>query len=375
MTYISYNVQNNIMKKKLLYSILTFLLVVQGFSQSKILVYHETNGFRHTGAINDGITMFEDLGAENGDWTTDNSMESSVFTTTNLAQYDAIVFLNTSGSDEPSSQGGDLLSSSEKEAFEDFIASGKGFIGIHAATDTYRDGVWPFYNELVGGIVQSGPNHTSNNFNADLEVISSHPTVDFLGPVGTIWNKNEEYYYWQNNGGQLSTDNTVLLEVESTGGNAYDAARPITWFKESITYDDDNNDVTPEVTLSGFRSFYTALGHNGSDYSGDSNFRALLKNATLWAINQSLSINNQLTSNFKIVPNPVKDRVNIHFGNFSEKLTIKVYDILGKQRLEKYVNPNNVASHEINVLDLEKGVYIFQITSKNTKQNFKIVKF
>ena len=328
------------MKKKLLYSILTFLLVVQGFSQSKILVYHETNGFRHTGAINDGITMFEDLGAENNDWTTDNSIESSVFTTANLAQYDAVVFLNTSGSDEPSSP---LLTSSEKEAFEAFIASGKGFIGIHAATDTYRDGVWPFYNELVGGIVQSGPNHTSNNFNADLEVISSHPTVDFLGPVGTIWNKNEEYYYWQNNGGQLSTDNTVLLEVESTGGNAYDAARPITWFKESITYDDDNNDVTPEVTLSGFRSFYTALGHNGSDYSGDSNFRALLKNATLWAINQSLSINNQLTSNFKIVPNPVKDRVNIHFGNFSEKLTIKVYDILGKQRLEKYVNPNNVA--------------------------------
>jgi len=206
--------------------------------QKRILIFHETNGFRHTGAINAGIDMFEDLGNENNNWITDNSQDSSVFNSSNLEQYDAVIFLNTSGTDESNN---DLLSASEKEAFEDFIESGKGFIGIHAATDTYRNGVWDFYNELVGGIVQTSPNHTSNNYNADMEVLTSHPIIDFLGSEGTIWNKNEEYYYWEINGGQLSDDNIVLLQVEQTGSNSYDMERPITWYKESMDYDDDND--------------------------------------------------------------------------------------------------------------------------------------
>jgi len=218
---------------KVFYVVLTLFSIISSFSQQRILVYHETNGFRHSGAISQGITMFEDLGNEANDWITDNSQNSSVFNDSNLEQYNAVVFLNTSGND--------LLSNSEQQALESFIANGNGFIGIHAATDTYRDRSWDFYNELVGGIIQSNPNHTSNNFNADMQVLTSHSIVDFLGPVGSIWNKNEEYYYWQNNGGQLSTDNTILLEVEQTGNNTFDAARPITWFKESITYDDDDD--------------------------------------------------------------------------------------------------------------------------------------
>ena len=259
---------------------------------------------------------------------------------------------------------------------ENFIASGKGFIGIHAATDTYRDGVWPFYNELVGGIVQSSPNHTSNNFNANLELLSSHPTVDFLGPVGTIWNKDEEYYYWQDNGGQLSTDNTVVLEVESTGSNSYDAARPITWYKESLSYDNDNNEATPDITLSGFRSFYTALGHNGSDYSGDSNFRTLLKNATLWAIGEALSIDDTVLSAIQLISNPVHENVRFQLGNLKEEVSVKGYDVLGKQRFSSLINSKQVVNgvYQISVTDLENGIYFFRFSSEQTEQTVKVVK-
>ena len=365
----------NEMRQQLLVFLILFFITT-GFSQSRILVFHKTNGFRHTGAINNGITMFEDLGNENNDWITDNSMDSSVFTTANLAQYDVIVFLNTSGSDEAPSEDGDLLSASEKIVFENFMASGKGFIGIHAATDTYRDGVWPFYNELVGGIVQTSPNHTSNNFNADIEVKTSHPIVDFLGAVGSIWNKDEEYYYWETNGGQLSIDNTVLLEVESTGSNSYDTARPITWYKESITYDDDNNDTTPDVTISGFRSFYTALGHKGSDYNNDANFRTLLKNATLWALGNALSVEENVINDFRIVPNPIKDIAKIHLGNISDDVSLKIYDVLGKQELVKVIRPNELYNRvsEINLTNFNKGVYLFKLTTKHVQRTFKVIK-
>lgn len=354
---------------KLAFSIYMFFFSITfTFSQNRILVYHETNGFRHSGAITSGITMFEDLGNEDGDWITDNSQDSSVFNTSNLEQYDVVIFLNTSGDN--------LLTGAERAAFENFIASGKGFIGIHAATDTYRDRSWPFYNELVGGIVQSSPNHTVNNFNADMELINSHPIVDFLGLVGTIWNKNEEYYYWQINGGNLSTDNTVLLEVESTGSNSYDQARPITWYKESLSYDDDNNQSTPDITLAGFRSFYTALGHNGSDYSGNSTFRTMLKNATIWAIGSTLSLIDNEFGNIKLLTNPVEHNVQFDLGNFSEELSINVYDISGKNQLSQMVNTKNmdVRIFEINTTNFEDGVYFFQFKTKSLEQTFKIVK-
>lgn len=356
---------------KQLFSLVFIFFSISIFSQS-ILVFHKTNGFRHTGAINAGITMFNNFGANNG-FTVTNSQNSNVFTANNLAQYDAVVFLNTSGNN--------LLSTSERAAFENFIASGKGFVGIHAATDTYRDGSWDFYNQLVGGIVQTSPNHTNNNFNADMEVITSNPIIDFLGPVTSIWNKNEEYYYWQNNGGQLSTDNTVLLEVEQTIGpngnvNSYDAARPITWFKESVTYDDDDDNNTPDITMSGIRSFYTALGHNGSDYSNNSNFRDMLENATLWAIGNTLSVEEQIVSEFKIAPNPVKTTTNIQFKNSTGTIKIALYNVIGQQVLAKTIDPLtlNNNSYSLDMSQLNNGIYLLKMASNKLQKSLKLVK-
>ena len=362
---------------KFLNSILIFLFLlvsVFGFSQKKILIYHETDGFVHS-SITHGITMFADLGNENNEWITDSSNNSNVFTTENLSQYDAVVFLNTTGTN--------LLTDSEEIAFESFIASGKGFIGIHAAADTYRDGTWPFYNELVGAIVQNSPNHTWAGTNADIEVKINNPITNFLGSVGSTWNKDDEYYYWDLNGGQLSTDNTILLEVGETVGqngmvNSYDAPRPTTWCKESITYDDDNNVSTPDVTLSGIKSFYTSLGHDDIDYTSNSNFRTMLKNAALWAVGSSLSTNDFTNNNenFKIQNNPVKEDVKIRFSNSNLKTSISIYDVLGKKVLNKTVTVSMLDNdvYKINMNSYNSGVYIFVLKNKDVIQSFKIIK-
>ena len=366
--------------KAVLFSGIFFIFSIFSISQNRILVFHETNGFRH-GSINSGIEMFEDLGAENDDWVTDNSENSSVFNSANLAQYDVVVFLNTSGSDE-NGDNGDLLSKSEKLALEEFMASGKGFIGVHAATDTYRDGIWPFYNELVGGIVQTSPNHTDNNFNANMTVITSHPIVDFLGIEGSIWNKDEEYYYWEQNGGQLSTDNMVVLEVEQTEGpnnmvNSYDRIRPMAWYKESIAYDDDNNPSTEKITLSGFRSFYTALGHNSADYTNNSNFRTLLKNATLWAIGEeSLSAFEENSKNLKVFPNPVDDYVSLTIPFSESEILIKVFNEHGQLVFHKLVNRLGPQEswYQLNIERLKSGIYFVQLEYDFKQENIKLIK-
>lgn len=227
-------------------------------TKGKVLVFHKTLGFRHT-SIDDGITMITQQGIDNGLWDTDDSLDSSVFTTANLEQYDVVIWCNTTGDN--------LLTSDEEAAFEQYINNGGGFVGIHSATDTYRAKDWPFYNDLVGAIVQTDPYHTSSSHNATMTVNeTSHPTVDFLG---STWNKTEEYYYWRNNGGQLYDGNINLLTVESTGSNDYDEARPIAWYKE----------------YEGGRSFYTGLGHNDSDYTDDTNFITHVEEGIKWAGN------------------------------------------------------------------------------------------
>ena len=233
-------------------------------AQDKVLIFHKTNGFRH-GSINNGINMIKNLGTTNGLWTADDSQNANVFTAENLAQYKVVIWCNTSGNN--------LLNASQRAAFENYIQNGGGFVGIHAATDTYRDKSWPFYNDLVGGIVQTNPNHTRNNHNNTMDIVAGnneHPSISFLGET---WNKVEEYYYWKNNGGQLFSGNKNLLIVRETTGpngrtNDYDEPRPMAWFKE----------------FEGGRSFYTALGHNSSDYT-NSDFMKHVEGGIKWAGN------------------------------------------------------------------------------------------
>lgn len=222
---------------------------------NRVLVFYKTNGFRHA-SIQDGIALIEELGLKDGAWLTEATDDASVFTNEQLARYQVVVWCNTSGNG--------LLTPDQQAAFEVYIRSGGGFVGIHAATDTYRDGSWPWYNELVGAIVQRGPNHTSPNTNAIMDVVSDHPAVAHLGES---WEKVEEYYYWELNGGYLNPDNIDMLRVRSTGDQSYDAPRPIAWYKE---YD-------------GGRAFYTALGHHGRDYREDEAFIMHIEEGIKWA--------------------------------------------------------------------------------------------
>lgn len=291
--------------------------------------------------------MITNLGTANGLWTTTQTSNANDFTTANLAQYKAVIWCNTSGDN--------LLNATQKTAFENFIANGGGFVGIHAATDTYRDGSWPFYNELVGGIVQTSPNHTANNFNATMTVVNSHPSVDFLG---TTWTKPEEYYYWRNNGGYLYPGNINILRVASTGSNNYDEARPISWYKE----------------YAGGRSFYTALGHNASDYTGNANFIKHVEEGIKYVIRNTLSIPSiDFSNDFKILQNPVENSLIISFPMTTEVNKATVYDLNGNIICEKEIKATDEAIL-FNVEDFSKGVYIVTIENTTQKTSLKFIK-
>ena len=69
----------------------------------------------------------------------------------NLVQYDAVVFCSTTG-ELP-------LTEDQKADFMSFVRDeGKGFVGIHAALDTFYN--WPEYGEMIGGWFDGHPWNT-----------------------------------------------------------------------------------------------------------------------------------------------------------------------------------------------------------------------
>ncbi len=227
-----------------------------------VLHFTKTNGFDHR-TRDESAAMFTEIGVA-GNFTVTDSEDAAVFDDLSaLMSYEVIIFSNTSGDD--------LLNAGQQANVEAYIAGGGAFLGIHAATDTERSRNWAFYNDLVGGIVQSGPNHTANNFQGTMDHVGTHPST---ANVPDPWMKTEEYYYWERNGGMLDPDIVPVLRVRETMRNntvsSYDAPRPISWYQ---TFD------------GGARSFYTALGHAAGNYTDATNdFRRHLRDALCWTV-------------------------------------------------------------------------------------------
>lgn len=216
----------------------------------KVLVFTKTTGFRH-GSIDEGIAAVEALGTAHN-FTVDKSEDASLFTDANLSQYAVVIFLNTTG---------DILNADQQAAFERFIQSGKGFVGIHSATDTEYG--WAWYGGLVGSYFNGHPAVQE----ATVKIVDdTHPSTSFLSGD---WIRSDE---WYNFNPDPTDDVNVLLRVdESTySGGGMGDFHPIAWYQ---TYD-------------GGRSWYTGMGHTDDTY-GEPLFRQHLLGGILWAANMT----------------------------------------------------------------------------------------
>ncbi|MBK6391328.1 MAG: ThuA domain-containing protein [Saprospiraceae bacterium] len=233
------------MKKIFQYLSLTILLIgmintLTAQKQFRALLFTKTMGFHHE-SIHEGVSAMRELAGKHNfdlDWQEDPGK----FNDNNLAKFDIIIFLNTTG---------DILNDVQQAAMEKFIQSGKGFVGIHSATDTEYG--WEWYTKLVGRSFKIHPVIQS----AKLKFTSNK----FPGLSGF----NEANYWteeWYDFGPEkINGLNYILAVDESTynpkvqwGENKSEgmgAFHPMAWYHE----------------FDGGRAFYTALGHMPADYS------------------------------------------------------------------------------------------------------------
>ncbi len=102
----------------------------------KILVLARAAGFVHS-SIPLAAATVDEMGKKLGTWTTTITYDPADINTANLKQYDVIALDNTTGCflDDPNDK---AATDARRAALLDFIRSGKGIAGIHAASDSYH---------------------------------------------------------------------------------------------------------------------------------------------------------------------------------------------------------------------------------------------
>jgi type 1 glutamine amidotransferase len=127
----------------------------------KVLVLAATSGFVHS-SIPLAAKTIEALGDKTGAWSTTVSYDRSVITAENLKQYDAVFLDSTTGTflDEPNAAtdpAAKAITDARRAALLEFIRSGKGLAGIHAASDSYHGNPNPSPAGRAGGAAAGPP--------------------------------------------------------------------------------------------------------------------------------------------------------------------------------------------------------------------------
>src|SRR5216683_1898783 len=151
-----------------------------GNCRKRLLVFSKTGAFRHA-SIKDGKIALQKLATEHN-FAIDFSEDSTVFSDANLSQYNAVVFLLTTGN---------ILDDDQKAAFERYIRAGGGYAGIHSASDTEYN--WSWYGQLVGAYFHSHPSITQAAINV---VDNKHPSTAMLSER---WVRTDEWYNFRTN--------------------------------------------------------------------------------------------------------------------------------------------------------------------------------
>ena len=222
--------------------------------KQKVLYFTRSAGYVHSVVDRGGKELaysekaLIELGEKNG-LDVVCSQDPTVFDG-DLGQYDLIVFYTS----------GNVLPPEAKKKLLDAIEAGKGFVGIHAAADSFRtEGIDPYIATLGGEFLT----HASQQ-NAKMKLVD--PKFPGTAGLGDGFEATEEWYAFH----KFAPDLHVILVQETEG--MHDApyerpAYPATWAR---------------MQGKG-RVFYTSMGHR-EDMWTNPGFQQVLLGGIAWAL-------------------------------------------------------------------------------------------
>jgi type 1 glutamine amidotransferase len=232
-----------------------------GTGPKKVLVVSVTEGFRHS-SIGTAEKVLAELAKKSGKFTVDyarvepsdsefkgpdgkpdtNKVEMAIrqvlaekMSPAALAGYDGVIFANTTGD----------LPLPDKQAFLDWIKSGKAFIGTHSATDTFRG-----HTPLDPYSLMIGAEFRTHNAQAQVDCINQDPKHPACKDLPASFHVKDEIYL-MNGFDRSKVHGLLMLDKEPNTKEAGDY--PIAWCKY----------------YGKGRVFYTSLGHREDVWTAD----------------------------------------------------------------------------------------------------------
>lgn len=141
-----------------------------------------------------------------------------------LKNYDAVIFANTTGD----------LPLPNPQAFIEWVRSGKGFVGMHSATDTFHN--FSPYIDMIGG------QFLTHREQVEVQPINQDKECPACKHLGTDWKVFDEIYLFKNFDPKKVHG---LLTLDKHPNDKTPGNYPISWCKQ----------------YGKGRVFYTSLGH------------------------------------------------------------------------------------------------------------------
>jgi type 1 glutamine amidotransferase len=255
------------MKQLITISVL-FFLITYSFSQKcdnraaalqgKSILLFCKNG---KGYIHDNIPSakeaFIKMAKEEG-FSLDTIDNSDVFREEKLTKYNAIIFCNTNNEV--------FETEAQRVAFMCYIQAGGGFLGIHSACGTERN--WSWFKQMLGGTFLVHP--PFQKFPVRV-VNQEHPSAK---GIPEVWVVNDELYFLK----EMNPAVRVIMASDFSNikdgkdlPNTFGTLFPSVWCND----------------FDGGREWYTALGHDKSDYSNPLYLQHLL-GGLKWVVAEKL---------------------------------------------------------------------------------------
>jgi uncharacterized protein len=253
-------------------------LTAQAAPAKKILFFTKSSTFEHSviswkaGQPSLAEKVFLDLGSKNT-WEFEFSKDGSKFSPEYLAGFDAIIFYTTGDLTTVGNDKQPAMTAAGKQALLDSIQAGKGFIGLHSASDTFHthtsnqngseryqnqgDQSDPYICMLGGEFITHGAQQVATNQVID----KKFPGFE---TAGDSFSFNEEWYSLKD----FKPDMHCLTVIDSpamTGDMYHRPAYPTTWAR---------------MEKKG-RVFYTAMGHRDDIWS-NATYQNILVGAIRW---------------------------------------------------------------------------------------------
>lgn len=221
----------------------------------RLLVFEKVNGFLHGPAIQAARDALKAIAQRRG-WSLTVTDKGGAMTPAFLRQFDAVIWNHVSG---------DVLTLSQRAAFQAYMEGGGGFVGVHGSGGD-PETFWDWYVDTLVGARFKG--HPMKPQFQDARIVIQDRASPITSGLGGGWTMSDEWYSFRNNPRAGGARILATLDERSyaPGDLAMGADHPIVWTR----------------CVGRGRAFYSAIGHRPEAYAEPHHAR-LLAQAVAWA--------------------------------------------------------------------------------------------